>query len=154
MSYRFTKRVMICCWRYFSSQKIYGATYGKLYNWYAVNTGSLCPAGWHIPTDAEWQTLVVELGGDTEAGGAMKATTLWNSPNTGATNSSGFSGLPGGNRSYDGFFYNVGYSGYWWSSTENGASAAWSRYLGYDYGNAYRDYNSKADGFSCRCLRD
>ncbi|MBK9327803.1 MAG: fibrobacter succinogenes major paralogous domain-containing protein [Sphingobacteriales bacterium] len=73
-------------------------TYGKLYNWYAVNTGKLAPAGWHVPTDAEWTTLTTYLGGVRVAGGPMKATTLWASPNVGATNSSGFTGLPAGYR--------------------------------------------------------
>jgi uncharacterized protein (TIGR02145 family) len=71
-------------------------TYGKLYNIYAVKTNKLAPAGWHVPTYTEWTTLTTYLGGEAVAGGKMKATTLWSSPNTGATNSSGFTGLPAG----------------------------------------------------------
>ncbi len=129
-------------------------TYGKLYNWYAVNTGKLAPAGWHVPTDAEWSTLTNYLGGVVVASGAMKATTLWNSPNTGATNSSGFTGLPAGFRSINGAFNNIGYFGSFWSSTEYDAYYAWYRYLFYSSSFAYRGYLDKRNGFSVRCVRD
>jgi uncharacterized protein (TIGR02145 family) len=135
------------------------AIYGKLYNWYAVNTGKLCPQGWRVPTDADWSQLTTYLGSN--AGGKMKATGnttsgtgLWNSPNSGATNESGFTGLPGGERNNDGTFYDVDSYGYWWSSTEDDASDAWSRFLVYDNSAVGRDYGNKRDGFSCRCLRD
>jgi uncharacterized protein (TIGR02145 family) len=130
--------------------------YGKLYNWYAVaDSRNLCPAGWHVPTDADWTTLTDYLGGDTIAGGKMKAVTLWNAPNTNATNISGFSGLPGGFR-YDGGAYgDIGNYGVWWSSTELSSTEAWSRYLYYDNGNSTRDNDFfKTFGFSVRCLRD
>jgi uncharacterized protein (TIGR02145 family) len=86
----------------------------------------------------------------------MKTTGLqyWISPNTHATNESGFSGLPGGYRSSSGDFYNVGNGGYWWSSSEYDASRAWYRFLTYNYDNAYKDRNDKGVGFSVRCLRD
>ncbi len=132
-------------------------TYGALYNWYAVNTDKLCPNGWHVPSDAEWTTLVNYLGGASVAGGALKeaGTSHWSSPNTSATNSSGFSALPGGTRGYsDGSFGNLGYDGYWWSSTEYDGSYAWSRYLYYNYANVFRTNFDKSDGFSVRCLRD
>ena len=87
------------CW--YNDSAIYGNTYGALYNWYAVNTGKLAPAGWHVPTDSEWTVLTTYLGGETVAGGKLKdtGTTYWQSPNTGATNASGFLALPGGFRS-------------------------------------------------------
>ncbi|HOD88965.1 MAG TPA: FISUMP domain-containing protein [Bacteroidales bacterium] len=132
-------------------------TYGALYNWYAVNTDKLCPNGWHVPSDAEWTTLVNYLGGASVAGGALKeaGTSHWSSPNTSATNSSGFSALPGGNRyGSDGSFYYLGSYGYWWSSTEYDGSNAWSRLLAYDFANVYRYYSYKRVGFSVRCLRD
>ena len=99
------------------------ATYGRLYNWYAVNDyRNIAPVGWHVPIDAEWQTLVDYLGGWEVAGGKMKeaGTANWVSPNTGATNESGFSALPGGRRHVigSGYYENMGYSGYFWSSTE------------------------------------
>ncbi len=130
------------------------ATYGRIYNWYAVNTGNLCPTGWHVPTDAEWTTLTNYLGGASIAGGKLKATTLWNSPNTGATNSSGFSALPGGDRYDDGTYGGIGDYGLWWSSTEDGTTYAWGRGLYYDLSGASRGTTSKTYGFSVRCLRD
>lgn len=133
--------------------------YGLLYNWYAVSApDGLCPTGWHVPTDAEWETLGNYLGGDSVAGGALKetGTTDWWSPNTGATNSSGFTALPGGYRDDLGTFLNVGYEGYWWSATENKtyATNAWYRYMVYYGGYVNRSYDSKAFGFSVRCVRD
>ena len=79
---------------------------------------------------------------------------LWLSPNTGATNSSGFSGLPGGYRNYGGPYFNVGYNGFWWSSTQYSATSAWARYLFYNLGGVYRFNGNERDGFSVRCVRD
>ena len=152
-------------WCYYNNTTANGTNYGKLYNWYAVagihDTDAatpnkiLAPTGWHIPTDAEWTTLTTTLGGESVAGGAMKATTLWNSPNTVATNISGFTGLPGGYRVYfNGTFSNVGVYGYWWSSSEVGTATAWYRYLYYGSGLADRYFYGKAFGFSVRYLRD
>jgi len=128
--------------------------YGLLYNWYAIDTGKLAPTGWHVPTDAEWTTLSTYLGGEEVAGGKLKSLCDWIAPNEGATNESGFSGLPGGYRNYDGNFSTIGYSGFWWSSTEYSSNYAWSRSLGYDNTDVYLDNNSKGFGFSVRCLRD
>lgn len=140
-------------WCYNENSTANGTTYGKLYNWYAVNDPrGLAPVGYHVPSDTEWTALTTFLGGENVAGGKMKATTLWASPNT-ATNSSGFTGLPGGFRSNDGAFSNVGSIGYWWSSSEDGTHA-WLRYLFYNEDVATRNYNNKIDGFSVRCLRD
>ena len=129
--------------------------YGRLYNWYAVDDArGLCPSGWHVPTDGEWTVLTDHLGGESVAGGQMKTTYGWYDGGNG-TNSSGFSGLPGGYRDYtSGFFNSAGLNGYWWSSSPNG-SFAWSRLLGYNYESVYR-YNgfNPQDGFSVRCVRD
>lgn len=144
------------------------ATYGVLYNWTAAMDGEassktnpsgiqgVCPAGWHLPSDAEWTELTVYLGGTSEAGGKLKetGTTHWTSPNTGATNETGFTALPGGNRDYYGTFYDIGYYGYWWSATENYARYAWGRYMYYNNYSVGRDYNGKELGFSVRCVRD
>jgi uncharacterized protein (TIGR02145 family) len=130
-------------------------TYGKLYNWYAVVDGrNVCPVGWHVPSDQEWTTLENYLGGEIVAGGKMKAKTGWKPPNTGATNESGFSGLPGGGRNYDGTYDDIDFYGFWWSSTEYSTSNAWFRYLYYDNGSSIRNFNGKQNGFSVRCLRD
>jgi uncharacterized protein (TIGR02145 family) len=140
---------------YNNDSTTYAATYGKLYNWYAINTKNVCPTGWHVPTDDEWTTLTNTLGGLDVAGGKMKEAGLahWNT-NIGATNESGFTGLPGGYRNFGGTFINVGYYGYWWSSTEFNTTVAWSRDLNYDNGDVYRYDDGKGSGFSVRCLRD
>ena len=141
-------------WCYYDNDPKNGIKYGKLYNWYAVNDSrGLAPAGWHIPTDAEWTILSDYLGGKDAAGTKMKSTIGW-AKNGNGTNSSGFSGLQGGNRGYDGAFYNIGYIGNWWSSTENDSNNAWFRNLNYFNGNVYRNNLNKAYGFSVRCLRD
>ncbi len=131
------------------------ATYGKLYNWYAAtDSRGLCPTGWHVPSDAEWTILEMSLGGSSVAGGKMKSTTGWNAPNTGATNESGFTGLPGGYRDIDGTYSLMGYPGHWWSSSENDSNFAWFRNLYYNYSNVNRNNFYKQDGFSVRCVRD
>ena len=142
---------------YNNDSATYAATYGKLYNWYAVNDSrGLAPEGWHIPTDFDWTTLENCLGGAAVAGGAMKETGTihWTTPNTEATNISGWAGLPGGSRNGSGAFFNVGSGGYWWSSTEGSTTNAWVRYLNYTNGNIYRNSVNKKYGFSVRCLRD
>ena len=144
-------------------------THGKLYNWYAVvDSRNLCPIGWHVPSDGEWKTLEISLGMSTtdadltggrgtaqNVGGKLKSTSnLWNTPNTGATNFSGFSGLPGGTRYSDGIYYGIGLGGYWWSSAEYSSTNAWNRNLNYTNGYSARYDDLKYYGFSVRCLRD
>jgi len=136
-------------------------TYGALYNWYAVNTGKLAPTGWHIPTDAEWTILTIYLGGDTVAGGKMKSTGtieagtgLWYSPNTGATNKSGFSALPAGYRHGSGAFYESGYFTSWWSSSVDGDGDAWDRRLYNTDSDVVRIGDGQFIGVSVRCVRD
>jgi len=139
-------------WCYYNNDPANGAKYGKLYNWYAVNDSrGLAPEGWHVPSDAEWTILTDYLGSD--AGTKMKSKTGWNENGNG-TNSSGFSGLPGGTRNYNGTFYTIGYDGYWWSSSETNTDDAWSRLLSYNLGNVNRNASPKESGFSVRCLRD
>ncbi len=176
-------------WCYYDNDAKNGTKYGKLYNWYAVNDPrGLAPAGYHVPTDAEWTTLDNFLGDD--AGKKMKSTSGWeswsedlvctNCKNWNAeyrkktachvckdtrvhgtkahsgngTNSSGFSGLPGGSRDYSGTFHVQGYNGYWWSASEYYSVNAYYRNLHHldDYLNSYN--GSKGEGFSVRCLRD
>tara|TARA_R110000868_G_scaffold283664_3_gene544104 strand:+ start:709 stop:1473 length:765 start_codon:yes stop_codon:yes gene_type:complete len=142
-------------WCYYNNDPANEAVYGKLYNWYAVNDiRGLAPAGTHIPTDDEWTTLTTFLGGEPVAGGKMKSTgtTLWQSPNTAATNESGFTGLPAGFRDPNGTFINIGLNGFWWSSSEYITSDAWSRFVNYNYGFASRNNFNKKLGFSVRCL--
>ena len=142
---------------YNNDSATYAATYGKLYNWYAVNDSrGLAPEGWHIPTDFDWTTLENCLGGAAVAGGAMKETGTihWTTPNTEATNISGWAGLPGGFRDFSGTFGDVGGYGYWWSSTEYFTTLAWFRYLDYNSGSIFRYVANMYFGFSVRCLRD
>jgi uncharacterized protein (TIGR02145 family) len=142
---------------YNNDSTTYAAIYGKLYNWYAVNDSrGLAPEGWHIPTDFEWTTLGNCLGGNTIAGGPMKeiGTTHWTTPNTGATNLSGFTGLPGGWRFSSGGFISIGLDGFWWSSAENSAGLALNRNLNYSSGGLEKYSADKRLGFSVRCLRD
>lgn len=160
-------------WCYYDNNPDNGAIYGKLYNWYAVmgiataesatpTSGEiavrkqLAPQGWHIPTNAEWTTLGTLLGGDAVAGGKMKTigTTRWTTPNTSATNESGFAGLPGGWRVTAGTFRHVGNYGIWWSATQYNSSIAWGRYLSYSDGVLNSSGDDNRGGFSVRCLRD
>ena len=142
---------------YNNDSTTYAATYGKLYNWYAVNDPrGLAPIGWIIPTDAEWVSLSNCLGGEPIAGGPMKetGTTHWFNPNTGATNLSGFTGLPGGRRQYTGTFLAIRYIGYWWSSTKVDTFDAWLFALNTFSVGLGRDDNVKREGYSVRCIRD
>jgi uncharacterized protein (TIGR02145 family) len=149
-------------WAYYNNDASYACPYGKLYNWYAcVDARQLCPVGWHVPTDAEWTVLTDFLGGEDVAGGKMKttgtieaATGLWYSPNTSATNSSGFSVAPGGVRDFFGDYGNIGDVGVWWSSSEGDTNFAWGRFLYYDDDSAFGVNDYKQVGFSVRCLRD
>ena len=132
-------------WCYYKNDPAYGAIYGKIYNGYAVtDPRGLAPEGWHIPNNAEWIELVNCLGGASVAGGALKSTGtieldpnglidelagLWATPNTGATNSSGFTALPSGFRGYQGWFGRAGFDADWWSATQNGPNEClFSRY--------------------------
>jgi uncharacterized protein (TIGR02145 family) len=152
-------------WCYYANNTA-GTTYGRLYNWYAVagihdndpNTPNkiLAPTGWHIPSDAEWTTLTTYLGGESVAGGKMKSTgtTHWQTPNTGATNLSGFNGFPGGVRQFNGAFGYINANGYWWSSSELNSTDAWNRNLNYNSEMSFRNYVSKKEGLSVRLVRD
>ncbi len=130
--------------------------YGALYNWYAVNTGKLAPTGWHVPTDADWNTLINFAGGTVTAGGNLKetGTDYWSPPNTGATDEYGFTALPGGYRSSaNGTFVNLSYYGVWWSAT--GTIGSIGRLL-LENTTATADYNHdiQTQGFSVRCIMD
>ena len=145
-------------WCYYDNDPANGPTYGKLYNWYAVNDPrGLAPIGYHVPTDAEWTVLTDYLGGVTVAGGKMKEAGLchWEEPNTDATNESLITALPGGFRSYtDGSFNNIGFYGLYWSSTEFNTSFSWLRNLNYNSPQSTVEYASKAYGVSVRLIKD
>jgi uncharacterized protein (TIGR02145 family) len=142
--------------------------YGRLYNWYAVNDSrSIAPEGWHVPTDEEWKQLEMYLGMSqatadatgprgTDEGGKLReaGTTHWNPPNTGATNETGFSALPGGYRYANGDFNSMGINATCWSSKESYSLGAWYRSLSHISSQVYRNYTNKRGGFSVRCVRD
>ncbi len=134
--------------------------FGALYNWKAVNTGKLCPEGWHVPTDEEWTQLTDFLGGLNVAGGKMKATgnDLWNSPNKESSNESGFSALPGGYRyGYfwgSGEFYEKRLNGYFWTATEYTETHSRSRTINAQRAKVYNSVFVKNNGFSVRCIKD
>jgi uncharacterized protein (TIGR02145 family) len=142
-------------------------TYGRLYNWYAADNNAatkiasnggknVCPTSWHVSGDAEWTTLTDFLGGETVAGGKLTetGTTHWGGPNSGATNETGFTALPGGMRNVNGAYLDINYHGGWWSSTEGSATGAWYRLMYYDYADVDRYNLNKNFGFSVRCVRD
>jgi uncharacterized protein (TIGR02145 family) len=144
------------CW-YNNDYASNGSVYGALYNWYAVNTGNLCPTGWHVPTDTELTTLTNYLGGISVTGGKLKetGTTHWNTPNSDATNTSGFTGLPGGYRSgSSGIFGNIGRFGNWWSSTEANSVSSLDMGLAYNDGILGRYGDIKKIGYSVRCIKN
>jgi len=146
--------------------------YGALYNWYAVNnTNGLCPEGWHVPGDDEWNNLILHLDPDADpnaigsqsdiAGGKLKSMRTapeghprWNSPNTGASNESNWTGFPGGYRSVHGTYATIGFYGSWWSHDENQPDEVWTRYLSYFNAYVYRASRTKTFGYSIRCLKD
>ena len=145
---------------YYNNDSVtYSSTYGALYNYHTVNTGNLCPTGWHVPTNSEWTTLITYLGGESIAGGKLKEAGLahWQSPNANATNETGFTALPCGNRFYDpGTYFNIGEYGYWWCSAETGTVNP--LYMGMNYNSGYvstyASYNGYKYGISVRCLKD
>jgi uncharacterized protein (TIGR02145 family) len=134
--------------------------YGGLYNWYSVSTGKLCPAGWHISTDADWNEITEFLGGETVAAGKMKTMGtiengdgIWYEPNVDATNSSGFSAQPGGMRSAT--FTDFGYGGIWWTSSTNQSDIPIYYYINnYDGQMRYSVTSGRISGFSVRCVKD
>ncbi len=143
------------CW--YNNDETNKSTYGALYNWYAVNDiRNIAPIGWHVASDEEWTKLILYLQGVNVAGGKLKETGLihWTSPNTGATNSSGYIALPGGCCSNDGSFDDLGNLGYWWTSSEIDPKSAWRIYLYYGLSNINRYSGNKQYGFSVRCIRD
>jgi len=146
----------------------YVGTYGRLYNWYAVDDSrGIAPDGWHVPTDEEWKQLEMFLGMSqseadgtnwrgTDEGGKLKetGTIYWVSPNTGATNESGFSGLPGGHRYNNGNFTSMCYTTNFWASTESSSTNAWYRILSCSVSQVGRNNFNKPYGFSVRCVKD
>jgi uncharacterized protein (TIGR02145 family) len=145
------------CW-YKNDGKNNKENYGALYNWFTVNTGKLCPSGWHVPGDAEWRILTDYLGGESVASGKLKETNLahWMAPNTGASNEYGFTARPGGYRTglSDGSFHTMGYYGWWWAGTQDNWSSGRARLMTFDAGEIESGAGLKKNGYSVRCIKD
>ena len=149
----------------YENNMINDSLYGKLYNWYcAVDSRGLCPIGWHLPNDLEWNQLINFLDSTADggsiypnvAGGKMKSGLYWNPTNYGTSNLSGFTGFPGGKRFYLGNYTSEGFWGTWWSSDENIGSPniANSRSLFNGYYAVLQEYNIKLNGLSVRCVKN
>jgi uncharacterized protein (TIGR02145 family) len=143
------------CW-YNNDATVNKNKYGALYNWLTVGTNKICPKGWHVPADAEWTALTTFLGGEKIAGGKLreKGTAHWQSPNTGATNESGFNALPGGYRNNSGGYANTGFFGFWWASTEYVPTASWATSIGCEGSTVLKLFSLKKNGYSVRCIKD
>jgi len=153
---------------YYLNSSSNGEIYGALYTWAAAMNGAgssssnpsgiqgVCPSGWHLPSDAEWTELTDYLGGASDAGGQLKEAgyTHWAFPNTGATNESGFTALPGGHRSNGGEFYELGEGAFFLITTERDSSTIWSRIMRYSYSAVTLGSSYKDNGFSVRCVKD
>jgi uncharacterized protein (TIGR02145 family) len=144
-------------WAHYDNDNPNESSYGKLYNWYAVSDSrNMCPTGWRVPSDSDWTDLINYLGGAAVAGGKMKSvgSQYWQSPNTSATDESGFSGLPGGYRTDVGDFITIRSNGNWWSSTELHSNYAWYYLLNSRNGIVSKEYNYYRSGLSVRCIKD
>ena len=131
--------------------------YGRLYTWDAVtDSRNLCPTGWHVLSNEDWSVHVIYLGNPDVIGGQLKetGTAHWQSPNTGATNETGFTALPGGGRDGGGRFYRLGGGGFWWSSTGSPTDLVSYRAINHDSSNVFIYYIDNHYGFSVRCLKD
>lgn len=128
--------------------------YGRLYTWYEAL--KICPAGWHLPSDAEWELMVNYLGGSVIAGGELKEAGLshWERPNAGATNASGFTALPSGYKYESNDFFGLTMYSYWWTADEKNAEKAWGRSLEYNKEKISRIGSDKRMGFSVRCVKN
>lgn len=154
-------------WSYYNNDPQRECPYGRLYNWFAVaDPRNLCPSGWHLPSDAEWSALIGHLDPandptavgtqSTTAGGSLKSAgqLYWQSPNTDATNTSGFSALPGGFRNVGGPFVAISGSGWWWSATAPDTDNAYARQLTASGGNVNRLSTDQNRGYAVRCVKD
>lgn len=144
-------------WVYYNNDSQYENPYGKLYTWYAVNDNrNICPCGWRVPNDADWRLGFFSSGDLNQNGGKMKSTgtQYWQSPNTNATNETGFSGLPGGYRNNGGFFGDIGLMGWWWSSSDAGANNTWTIALSNTSSAVGRHSQPKGFGVSVRCIKN
>ncbi|MBS1977757.1 MAG: fibrobacter succinogenes major paralogous domain-containing protein [Bacteroidetes bacterium] len=141
------------CW-YENDAPRYKNPYGALYDWNLVATGKLCPTGWHVPTDNDWTLLTNFLGGESGAGDKLKerGADHWLTFNE-ASNSSGFTAIPGGSRGFDGSFNSLGDGGGWWSSTPDGGNRSWGRFMASGSSSVFRTSFQRMNGFSVRCIK-
>jgi len=124
--------------------------YGMLYNWYAVETGKLCPPGWRVASNDDWVKLETSLGGHLRAGGKMKSVTGWKGKHVSADDIN-FNALPGGYRLNEDFM--EGFAAIWWSSTSVDDQWVWGRRIDYDSAELLNTFNNRQNGFSVRCVK-
>jgi uncharacterized protein (TIGR02145 family) len=143
-------------WCYNNNDVSNNTLFGKLYNWHAVNTGKLCPTGWHIPTETEWRELKDDLiaSGVTTMNVSSELKSVYGWEYLVPTNSTGFTALPGGNRGSFGAFSLVGGSAYWWSSSTTFAGGGFNVWMGSTDNYLYTNESLKTAGYSCRCIQD
>jgi len=157
-------------WAYYENNSSFNTIHGKLYNFYAVSdTRGICPEGWHVATDNDWKELEQHLGmpqselnqtnslirgSSANVGGKLKSTSYWQSPNTGATNSSQFSARGSGGRAVEGFFGAVGQEGYWWTGSSNSSTLGWMRLMTSSENGISRGTENKKYGYCVRCVKD
>ena len=148
-------------WCYYQNDSSKNDLYGKLYNWYTLNpvangNKNICPIGWHVPSDDEWEVLITYLGGKYNAGKKMirNDNNIWGVFNSTEINSSVFSALPNGYRGYDGIYYDGEAGAYWWSSTQSDSENAWYRNITNENFKVNNFDGSKNDGIAIRCLKD
>jgi uncharacterized protein (TIGR02145 family) len=144
-------------WCVFNNDEGNGQTYGKLYNWYvASDSRNACPVGWHVPSETDFYILLDAVGGNPTAGGALKSVTGWDAPNTGATNASGFTALPAGNRSdsNNGAFYSQGFYTFYWTTWNFNDFTGYKLSLGSTWSDGLMSTEDKPRGGSIRCLKD
>ena len=141
-------------WCWYENNSANGTTYGRLYNWYAVNDQrGLAPEGWHVPSSDEWTKLTDAFGGAETAGTNLKTTSGWDDGGNG-DNKSGFSAIPGGYRSHEGFFSNMGRNALFWTSTEFNSTNVWFRNVIGSIPDVYAPNYAKDFGLSVRCVKD
>lgn len=154
--WQYHDRIPATCW-YNNDSVHFSKPFGLLYNGFVVSTDLLCPTGWHVPSEGDWNTLTNFLGGSEKAGGYLKdyCSNLWSDPNYCYVDNIGFFALPGGRRNhFGGRFYDINDIGYWWTSSSKNEFYAYARRIFHYETSISRSESNKRDGYSVRCIKD